>query len=590
MKRELRSYQKEGKAKVYNSWMMGKKNVLLVFATGLGKTVTFCNIVKEMSIDCIFGEQYPSLIQVHRKELLSQISLTLSEMEIPHNLIAPTAVIRQIIMIQRAQTGRQWYKHDAPIHVGTVDTILSKANRYEAIFSRIKLWITDEAAHVLADNKWGRAIKLFPNAIGLGVTATPRRLDKKGLGSGEDNDGVFDEIVLGPQTSWGISEGYLSGYLIRAPKGDYEKFLGSASTNTSDYSATQMIAASNQSQIVGDVVEKYKEFANGKQAILFATDIGTANRMERQFDEAGIPAKCLSSHNDDRTRFEFINKFKSKEIKILINVDLFDEGLDVPGVEVVILARPTMSLSKYLQMVGRVLRPFYAKGYNLDVKDERLQALIKGDKPKALIIDHVGNVGRHGIPCKKREWSLERPTRARPVESLIRVCTNCSSVYDRVDTHCPFCGTEAFKITREGAGMRTPPEQVDGDLFLIDPDTIRELEDKAVLESPEEVSRRVTLAAGTIAGKSAFKKQVERIETQTKLKEAIALWAGQQKSLGLDDREIHKMFYIKFQMTILEAIGMKILDMKNLIEDIIEGLSNERTGSTTKDSASSVEA
>jgi len=134
-----------------------------------------------------------------------------------------------------------------------------------------------------------------------------------------------------------------------------------------------MAEASEKSQIVGDVVENYLKHAKGKQAILFASDIRTGEKMEAEFKEAGIKAKLLTGLTGDKERLDSLVDFAAKRIQVLLNIDLFDEGLDVPGIECVINARPTMSTAKYLQMAGRGLRPAPGKDY-------------------LIIIDHVGNV------------------------------------------------------------------------------------------------------------------------------------------------------------------------------------------------------
>jgi hypothetical protein len=215
-------------------------------------------------------------------------------------------------------------------------------------------------------------------------------------------------------------------------------------------------------------------------------------------------------------------------------------------VETVILARPTMSLGKCLQQIGRALRP-------------------SPNKPHALIIDHVGNVKRHGLPCMGRDWSLERPGRKKK-KSRIRTCHECLSVYERVEVKCPFCGAKV-ESTSTGEG-RVPPEMCDGDLVLIDSETLAQMEYKTILEDPNKMAERVTHVAGVPAGKKAFRTQSERIQTQQDLKDLIAIWAGKQNSLGLDDRQIHKQFYLDYDMTINQALSVPKLQMTEIMNDI----------------------
>lgn len=549
---KLRPYQEQLKAEVYAAWNEGVKNILAVMPTGLGKTRTFCKIAYEMALDPN-GPKLPTAIMVHRKELVQQISLTLAEEGITHNIIAPRPTIKGIVAAQRQLFRRQYYDYNAAITVISVDTINARISKHEKWAKSIRLWITDEAAHVLRDNKWGRAIGYFTNAIGLGVTATPQRLDKRGLGS--HADGVFDAMVEGPTSRWGIDNGFLSRYRIAVPTSDYRNYLKKA-TEGSDFTREAMAQASAQSHIVGDVVENYLKFVPGKQAILFASDIGSGEKMERRFNEAGVRAKLLTGETEDKIRLQSLIDYREKKIQVLLNVDLFDEGLDVPGIEAVIMARPTMSLGKYLQMIGRGLRVMPGKEF-------------------CVIIDHVGNVTTHGLPCTPRSWTLDRIVRRRDKTNLIRICDNwqCNAPYDRILTTCPYCGTDVPKPSSSGeAGAGRPgPMQVDGDLHLLDPEVLRELEAGAVLEDPASVAKRVSLAAGGAAGIKAMKNQVERINTQKELIEIIAKWAGRQRAMGLSDRSIHKKFYLTYDKTITEALAEPKVDMEWMIEELREG-------------------
>lgn len=508
-------------------------------------TKTFCSII----IDIIrqHGSSYPIAVMVHRKELVQQICLTLAEEEIEHNIIAARKDIKGIIGAERRMFKKQLYNANSSVSVISVDTLNSRYEVYKNWALQIKLVITDEAAHVLEKNKWGRAISYFKNAIGLGVTACPERLDRKGLGS--HVDGLYDTMVEGPPTRWMIDNGYLSKYKIAVPESDYNYYLKSNS-ESSDYTRTAMIEASNKSQIVGDVVDNYLKFAKGKQAILFASDVNTARKMEQEFKSKGVKAKSLDGTTPAGERLDALIKFREKEIQLLINVDLFDEGLDVPGIECVIMARPTKSLSKFLQMIGRGLRIAIGKEF-------------------LIVIDHVGNVMTHGLPCKVRRWTLDRIKKSSNKLNFLRICSNieCNVPYDRVLTECPWCGEPAVKASKGGDGGRVPPSMVDGDLFLVDPETLRELEELSELEHPGHLGDRIGSAINANAGIHAAKKQQERIAVQKELAEEIALTAGKLKRYyGYTDRMIHKKFYLCLGQTITEVLGEPKKDMLETIE------------------------
>jgi superfamily II DNA or RNA helicase len=233
-------------------------------------------------------------------------------------------------------------------------------------------------------------------------------------------------------------------------------------------------------------------------------------------------------------------------------VDLFGEGFDVPAVECVIMARPTASLVIYLQQFGRALRTMPGKQFGL-------------------IIDMVSNWKRHGYPDKPRVWDLERrekKTRKEkdPEDVELVLCKNerCLKPYEKFMTFCPHCG-HVPEITPQS---RSSPEFVDGDLILLDRQTLAQLRDAANLSSPQMVAERVALAAGEKAGVRAHKNQEERIREQQALSDAIAQWAGVQRWKGREDRESHKRFYYAAGMTVLEALAMPKSDMEKMREKV----------------------
>lgn len=530
----------------YGFELNGDGRFLLGDFTVTHNTKTFCSITIDKAVTP--KNKLSTAIMVHRKELLQQISITLAEEGIKHNIIAQRKTILGIVAAHRRLFNRQFYDYGANITVVSVDTLNSRILKHEQWAKSIQFWITDEAAHLLKDNKWGRAVSYFNNAIGLGVTATPQRLDRRGLGS--HADGIFDVMVKGPDTKWMIDNKFLCEYKIAVPESDYENYLKTAGEN-SDFTREAMQNAAMESHIIGDAVANYLKFADGKQAIYFCSDITSGGKMEQEFNKQGIPAKLLTGTTSDEERLQGLIDFKEKKIRVLLNVDLFDEGLDVPGIEVVGMCRPTMSLGKYLQMIGRGLRPH-------------------SSKPHLILIDHVGNVKRHGLPDSHRYWTLDRISKKKKNLNLIRICENpiCNSPFDRILTECPYCGTPIEKTTKGAVGSRTPLEQVDGDLFLLDRKTLLALEAQTKLEDPAAIAERVQKTAGAAAGLSAAKKQMARIESQRKLIDVIAKFAGTMRHTGLSDRSIHKKFYLLYGKSITEALGEPREAMDEMIKTI----------------------
>lgn len=548
---QLRPYQQSVKDEVVDLWRLNPlANVLAVKPTGAGKTVTMASIIHD--------HNGPSCAIAHRQELVGQISQALAREGIRHRIIAPQAVIRDIVQAHTRELGQSWYDPAAQAAVAGVDTLLRRADTLSDWMRSVTLWVTDEAHHLLADNKWGRAAELFPNAKGLGVTATPLRAD--GAGLGRHADGVFDHMVEGPSMRWLIDNKYLTDYRIFAPPSDFE-IDDSAIGSTGDYSAPKMRAAARKSHIIGDVVTHYQRITPGKLGVVFATDIEIATDIAAQFRSAGVAAEVVSSKTPDRERTAILRRFKARELTVLVNVDLFGEGFDLPAIEVVSMARPTMSYALYVQQFGRALR------------------LMDG-KTEAIIIDHVGNVQRHGLPDKPRIWSLDRVERrgktARDPDMIpTRTCIGstdhpgCMAVYGAIHDGCPYCGTPW-----EPAG-RSRPEQVDGNLLELDPAVLAQMRGEVarIDETAEQVGQRMKMAgAPGVAVGGAMKNHRNRQDAQTKLRDTIALWAGYQRAAGRGDPESYKRFFWRYGIDVLGAQALGKPEAEALTVKIAEDL------------------
>ena len=378
----LRPDQLALKLGAYQGWQSGLKNILIQLATGGGKSVVMSDIVLDGHL-----QNLNQVVIAHRTELVAQMSIHIAERGIKHRIIAPKKVIRQITNMHRKLfNGFSYVNPEANCSVGGVDTIKARKKELASWAEQQHRWFIDEAHHVLKLNKWGFVTKLFKNAFGLGVTATPERAD--GCGIGSHADGVFDHMVCGPTMRQLITAGSLCDYEIAIPESDYQ-IDDTAVGKDGDFTRKTMKDESERSKIVGDVVWNYMIRALGKKAIVFATDVETSIKMARQFNDAGILAASIDGTTPTEVRNDYIERFKDGRLTVLVNVDLFGEGFDVPAVEVVIMARPTASLAVYLQQFGRVLRTMAGKTYGL-------------------VIDHVSNWKRHGYPDKPKVWTLDR--------------------------------------------------------------------------------------------------------------------------------------------------------------------------------------
>ena len=541
----LRPYQSFMVAQIYQHWQQGDRNVLGVLPTGAGKSVCISQVALDR--DQMGANQ---CIMAHRTELVSQMAMHIARREVKHRIIAPDKVVREITRQQRAMFGRSFVNPDARCAVAAAQTLSARADSLKAWGATVHNWTVDESHHLTAKNLWGRAVGLFPNALGLGVTATPQRAD--GMGLGRHADGLIDAMLIGPSMRELIDEGSLTDYEIAVPQSDFH-IDDEAVTNSGDYSPVKMREASKKSHITGDVVKEYSQRAFGRRAICFATDVQTANEIANNFNAAGIPAASVSAQTPTEVRADYIRKFNEGLLWILVNVDLFDEGFDVPGCDVVIMARPTASLGKFMQQFGRALRP-------------------DPNNPNkvALVIDHVSNWLRHGFPDKPRAWTLDRrEKRAKkepdPEEIPLTVCRSCSRPYERFYAACPYCGEQPA-----AAGGTRNIEQVDGDLLLLDREKLAEMRKAIELESPASVSERVGFAAGPLAAKGAYNAAVARHEAQKRLSDAIAQWAALERAKGRPDSQTYRRFFLTTGQDVLTALTGKRDDLDRLA-NMVEG-------------------
>lgn len=532
---KLRTYQSELETSINDAWLI-HLYVLAVLATGAGKTVTFCDIVaKHVGGSCVIA---------HRQELVSQISIALARFGIRHRIIGPKSVVRNVVQLHMAELGRSYYDPNAPCAVAGVDTLVKRKAELAQWSQQVTLWVMDEAHHVLKDNKWGTAVAMFPNARGLGVTANTERADGKGLG--RHADGLMDVLVEGPGMRDLINMGFLTDYRIFAPPSDLN-LEGVKITATGDFSNPQLKKRVHASHLVGDVVEHYLRLAPGKLGITFAVDVEAANEIAAKFNDAGVPAAVVTAKTPDRQRAEILARFRRREILQLVNVDLFGEGFDLPAIEVVSMARPTQSFNLFCQQFGRALR-------------------ILDGKLIAMIIDHVGNVKRHGLPDARQVWTLDRREKGSkakrdPDAVPMKACIECTAMYEAIYSACPFCGHVHVPASRSG------PEFVDGDLTELDPSTLAKMRGEvARIDSPANTAANKLLKAGGSHGAAAgiFNNHVERQEAQTVLREAIALWAGHQRALKRPDSESYRRFYFAFGIDVMTAQALGKAAAKSL--------------------------
>ena len=565
----LRDFQLKAKSDVYLQWAM-HKYVMLVAPTGAGKTTIFANILGE--------HNGVSMAIVHRKELVAQISMTLAREGIQHSLISDEKIIKKLKATQYKEFGRVFIAPNTNVYVASVITLVNRATQYDFLYKQVTLWIQDECHHDLRTNVWGKAIELLPNARGLGVTATPERADGKGLGSGKGNDGIYDCMVLAPNGRELIELGYLCDYDIYAPEAQNFDRESLTVTSSGEFSAKEVSHITEKSSIVGDVVAEYIKIASGKQGITFACNIEEATKIANSFNQNGIPAEVVTSKTLADVRDSIIAKYRRGELLQLVNVDLFGEGFDCPAAYVVSMARATKSFALFSQQFGRVLRPLFAKGWPVVTAEQRLAAIAASDKPRAIIIDHVGNVRNdpghsgHGLPDYRSFWTLERTAKSakRPVDPDEIKTTKCGEplcnrTFAAYHVCCPYCGWT------HTPAVRSTPKQVEGDLAKLDPSVLEDMRKQAsrnVMSDKEahNLFARMTNSQPQLI--NMVKNHQNKVGKQNQLRELMAKWGGYQTLKGLQDREIQKLFYMQYGVDPISAQAYKAKDADKLVNEL----------------------
>jgi superfamily II DNA or RNA helicase len=427
---QLRGYQQQAIDDLRNAYRAGAKAPLLCLPTGGGKTIIFSAIANSAAAR---GKHV--LILVHRRELLHQASRKLTDIGLDHGLIAAGIPAT-----------------DHPVRIASVQTLVRRLSRMDWQPSLI---IIDEAHHASAGS-WDRVLCHWPDAYRLGVTATPCRLDGRGLAS------AFDQLVLGPSVADLISAGFLSPARIYAPPVIAD--LAGLRRRAGDYAADQAATAMDRPTVTGDAIGHYQRLAQGQRAIAFCCSIDHAAHVTAAFNTAGIRAAALLGNTPDRDAV--VAGFDAGSVQILVTVDVVSEGFDIPAASCAILLRPTQSLGLYLQQVGRVLRP--APG-----------------KQAAVILDHVGNVHRHGFPDDHREWTLEEGARRATGTAApsVRTCPECFAAFKPAPI-CPACGAACAPIKSRKI------QQLAGELTELRREAVRQrIEERTALRRQQQTAR-----------------------------------------------------------------------------------------------------
>lgn len=392
---DLRPYQLSALDALRSSLARGNKRVMLYSPTGSGKTIT-----AEAMIRGAVAKGKRVAFVANRKQLVQQASKHLTRAGIPHGIL-------------QADNTRSL---DARVLVCSIDTIHARGFPHD-----VALIVIDEAHAVAGSTKYRTLLEKHNAVPVIGLSATPFA---PGLGQ------VFSDLVIAATIRELIDAGFLVDLDAFAPA---DPDLTGVATRRGiggeiDYAETQLAEAVDTPALIGDIVQHWQRLAAGKQTVCFATNIPHSKHITDEFRRRGVLAEHIDYLADDDARADILGRFARGEFQVLSNVGLLAEGWDCPATECMILARPTKSLTRFIQMVGRVLRP--ADG-----------------KTRALLLDHSGSTLRLGFPTEDLPLALDdgkanrsgtrKQDREKPEP---KPCPSCKFVRPAGVHACPKCG------------------------------------------------------------------------------------------------------------------------------------------------------
>ena len=420
---QLRGYQGGAIGKLRSALARGRRRLMLYSPTGSGKT--------EMALAMILAAVAKGrrvVFIVNRKELVRQASRRLTRAGIAHG-------------IMQAENTRSL---DAKVLVCSIDTVHRRG-----LPEDVGLIVIDEAHAVAGSVKYRALLFKYNRVPVVGLSATPF---SPGLGKDytELHGPLFEELVEATTIRELIDLGFLVDCDVYAPA---DPDLSGVKTQRGiggdlDYNETQLAEAVDKPALVGDIVQHLQRIAPGKQTVVFATSIAHSQHIVAEFIRHGVRAAHIDYHHDDEERAEILDGFNQGRFTVLSNSALLAEGWDCPSCEVMVLARPTKSLIRYVQMVGRVLRPHPGKA-------------------RAIVVDHSGTVLRLGFATDDLPLELDDGNASKAGSrkqerkaSEPKACPSCKYVRPAGVHACPSCG---FAPTRQ-----SDVEVADGELVKLD--------------------------------------------------------------------------------------------------------------------------
>lgn len=536
---------------------LGHRNVMIVLPTGLGKT-----LIKAEYARRDFNQGKITLIFAHRDVLLGQISDACCMMGVSHSFIASEKTIGMITNANRLKHNDTYHNPSSNIVIVSVDTFLAKLKKGlipEEFLNRVHRWMIDETHHLTRGSKWGKCVEALPNALGLGVTATPIRGDRKGLGF--DWDGYFHAMSVTTNMLESIRLGRLTPYKIMAPTTVDTR--GMKKDKNGELNTNELYIRTKDADITGSAVEHYKKYLDGKPVITFCINIKHAEEVAAEFNAAGIPSRAVSSESLDSERQKAVKDLREGRLMNLVNVDLFGEGFDAPAVMGVIMLRRTESYSLFKQQFGRMLRTADGKVFGI-------------------LLDHVGNtryfMEKYALstPHDDPIWTLERTDSrrkkltddddtAKEIETI--KCGDCAAFginkpadYERqpddvgvifIDGKCPECGWHESDGDKESRQREL--KIAAGNLEPLDFDVVNELIEQRnrAMMSVQDFRKTVTHAPFVHA---AVNNHANRQQSLNILRYWIQQWCDERYTETRQKPALVQLdFEIKFGINIFKA-------------------------------------
>jgi len=405
----LRPYQERAIERLCARTRAGARRLLIVAPTGAGKTTIAGFVIADA-----IARGLRVLFVAHRRELISQAYARLLQLGVPEHAIG---------VLMGADARR---RPGAMVQVASIDTLRHRAKPVA------ELVFVDEAHRALAVS-YRELAAYYPDAIQIGLTATPYRADGRGLGE------QYEELIVVASPRELIADGFLvAPRVFTVPRGELAG-LDRVRTRGGDYDEGALAQLVDRPALVGNIVEHWQRHAAGIRTVVFAVSVAHSRHIAARFRDAGVSAEHLDGATDVAERDAILRRLDEGRTLVVTNCNVLCEGWDQPSVKCAVLARPTKSVSLYLQQAGRILRPWRSQD--------------------ALILDHGGCALEHGLPQADREYSLDTKPRVRRGEQAahatpVKVCDECHAVAALAAAVCEACGFvfERGSVPDEEAG------------------------------------------------------------------------------------------------------------------------------------------